>query len=70
VSEWRDGDISTVVAEEIDEFGYGGNTGEALMDLGRTIAELYLSPTSATNLSEDLAGVRAVLEDHIQLVHS
>jgi hypothetical protein len=66
----RDGNVSAAVAEEINEFGYGCNTGEALMDLGRTIAELYLSLASATNLSGDLARVRAVLEDHIQRVRS
>src|ERR1700722_13616786 len=36
---------SGMVAEapEIEEFGYGLNSSEALLDLGKTIAELYLS---------------------------
>jgi hypothetical protein len=65
----HDGDIATAFAEEIDEFGYGPNVGYALSDLGKTIAELYLSLEGVPNLSGDLARVRAILETHIRRVH-
>ena len=39
----HDGYVVTAVAQEIDEFGYGANAGDALWDLGKTIAELYFS---------------------------
>jgi hypothetical protein len=65
----RDGENVTATAEEIDEFGYGLNAGDALSDLGKTIAELYLSLEGALVVSGELARVRAVLETHIVRVH-
>ena len=57
-------------AAEIEEFGHGTNRGEALDDLGRTIAELYFSLASERErLSSDLAGVLNSLEGHITRVH-
>jgi len=57
--------ISAHIAE-IEEFGHGANRGEALDDLGKTIAELYISLTSRREkLSTDLAGVLKSLEEHI-----
>ena len=67
------GSVESVAAhvEEIEEFGYGGNRGEALDDLGRTIAELYFSLESKRErLSSDLSGVLRCLEEHIMRVHS
>lgn len=64
----RSGEVVTAVAEEIEEFGYGPNASDALSDLGKTIAELYLSLEGA-DLSGDLATVRAILERHIRRVH-
>lgn len=53
-------------APEIEEFGYGANSFEALLDLGKTIAELYLSlDADADHLSDDLKSVRAKLAEHI-----
>jgi hypothetical protein len=58
-------------AVEIDEFGHGANRGEALDDLGKTIAELYFSLASERDrLSPDLAGVLKALEGHVAQVHS
>lgn len=58
-------------AAEIGEFGHGNHRGEALDDLGKTIAELYFSLTSERErLSPDLAGVLKALEGHIAQVHS
>ena len=57
-------------APEIEEFGYGTNRGEALDDLGKTIAELYFSLASERErLSPDLYGVLKSLEEHITRVH-
>jgi hypothetical protein len=58
-------------APEIEEFGHGANRGEALHDLGKTIAELYFSLESERErLSPDLAGVLKALEQHITRVHA
>jgi len=52
--------------EEINEFGYGSNRGEALDDLGKTISELYFSlSTERDRLSDDLAGTLRILEEHV-----
>jgi hypothetical protein len=57
-------------APEIEEFGYGTNRGEALDDLGKTIAELYFSlAADREKLSQDLHGVLKSLEEHITQVH-
>ncbi|MGP8246808.1 MAG: hypothetical protein ACLQVN_20105 [Bryobacteraceae bacterium] len=65
----HDGGTATAVVEEINEFGYGAHAGDALSDLGKTIAELYFSLEKATDLSDDLARVRAILQAHIRRVH-
>lgn len=57
----------TAYVAEIEEFGYGSSTGEALWDLSRTISELYFSlKADAAKLSADLASVLAVLDRHIE----
>jgi hypothetical protein len=54
--------------EEIQEFGYGPDSGEALHDLGETLAELYFSlRDNADRLSPDLHSVWLKLNEHIQL---
>jgi len=64
------GDGVSAHAHEIEEFGYGTNRGEALDDLGKTIAELYFSLASdRERLTSDLAGVLRFLEEHITQVH-
>lgn len=56
--------------EEIEEFGFGGNRGEALDDLAKTIPELYFSLQSdRERLSDDLRRVLSVLERHLIRVH-
>jgi len=53
-------------AEEIEEFGQGANGSEALIDLGKTIAELYFSlEAEADRLAPDLQSLRAKLTEHI-----
>jgi len=60
--------VVTARIEEIDEFGYGSNSGEALYDLGQTLAELYFSLwDNAGRLSPDLHSVGLKLNAHIQL---
>lgn len=52
--------------DEIGEFGYGPNSGDALYDLGKTVAELYLSlRADRARLSADLRSVLKILEEHI-----
>jgi hypothetical protein len=58
-------------AEEIEEFGFGANRGEALDDLATTIGELYLSLRAERGrLSGHLASLLQVLEEHIVQVHA
>jgi len=65
--EWREG-LVTARIEDIDEFGYGCNSGEALYDLGKTLAELYLFlRENADRLSPDLHSIWLKLSEHIQL---
>ncbi|MEK7403641.1 MAG: hypothetical protein AAB225_00900 [Acidobacteriota bacterium] len=59
--------IMTAYIEEINEFGYGSNSAEALYDLGRTLSELYFSlKDAADRLSPDLTSVWLKLAEHIQ----
>jgi hypothetical protein len=52
---------------EIEEFGYGSNSSEALQDLGKTLSELYFSLKENTDrLSADLRSVWLKLNAHIQ----
>ncbi len=52
--------------DEIGEFGYGSNSGDALYDLGKTISELYMSlRADRERLSRDLRSVLGILEEHI-----
>jgi hypothetical protein len=51
---------------DIGEFGVGGSLGEALEDLGKTIAELYLTlKAERDRLSPELADIFAKLGGHI-----
>jgi hypothetical protein len=53
-------------AVEINEFGFGGNMSEAIADLQRTIAELYLTlEEEQKHLGKDLKGVWTVLQKKI-----
>jgi hypothetical protein len=63
----RSGGTVTAHVEEIDEFGYGSNSSEALYDLGKTLSELYFSlKEDADRLSPDLHSVWLKLNEHIQ----
>lgn len=54
-------------AEEIDEFGFGESYSEALVDLQRTIAELYLTlEEDQERLGPDLARVWSVLQTKVR----
>jgi hypothetical protein len=68
VSVERNEGLVTAWVEEINEFGYGSNSGEALYDLGKTLVELYFSlKDSIDRLSPDLRSVWLRLNEHIQL---
>jgi len=59
----------TVIAriDEINEFGCGSSTGEALEDLGKTLSELYFSLQAARDrLSPDLSSAWERLSEHIE----
>jgi hypothetical protein len=59
--------VVTAWVEEMNEFGYGSNSGEAFHDLGKTLAELYFSlKETADRLSPDLHSVWLRLTEHIQ----
>ena len=60
----------TAYAEEIEEFGQGANSSEALIDLGKTIAELFFSlDAEADRLAAGLWSLRERLTEHIERVH-
>ena len=51
----------------IGEFGIGESTGDALFDLGRTVAELYFSLAEhRDHLSSDLQSIFGILQEHIE----
>jgi hypothetical protein len=57
-----------VIAEavELNEFGFGENPSEALIDLQRAIAELYLTlEKEQKRLGTDLQGVWTILQEKI-----
>lgn len=58
---------STVAeAVEVDEFGYGGNSAEAIRDLQRTLVELYESlDHDQARLGPDLDRVWRVLQEKL-----
>jgi len=61
-----EGKHSIAEAVEINEFGFGGNISEAIADLQRTIAELYLTlEEEQKHLGKDLKGVWTVLQKKI-----
>src|SRR5947209_918701 len=65
----RSDNTTAALAEEIEEFGYGDNTSEALHDLSKTIAELYFSlEDRAAHLGPDLQAMQAKLDQHIRRV--
>jgi hypothetical protein len=56
--------------DEIDEFGIGPSSGDALHDLGKTLAELYFSlREQSPRLSPDLQSVLKALSQHIEFRH-
>lgn len=60
-----------VIAEaiEFNEFGFGENASEALIDLQRAIAELYFTLEGEQHrLSPDLQNVWSVLQEKIQKI--
>lgn len=62
---------SSIIAEatEFNEFGFGENWSEALLDLQYAIAELYFSLESEQNrLGSDLQNVWSVLQQKIQKI--
>jgi hypothetical protein len=64
--ERREGIVSAYV-EELEEFGHGSNSSEALHDLGKTLSELYFSlRDNADRLSPDLRSVWLKLNERIQ----
>jgi len=64
--EVREGVVAACV-EEIQEFGCGSNSGEALYDLAKTLSELYFSlQDNADRLSADLRSVWLRLNEHIR----
>ncbi|MBM4029232.1 MAG: hypothetical protein FJ280_28115 [Planctomycetes bacterium] len=63
----RHDEMVTASIDEINEFGCGSNSSEALRDLGETLAELYFSlRDNADRLSADLRAVWLKLNEHIQ----
>jgi len=57
-----------IIAEalELSEFGFGENISEAIADLQRTIAELYLTlEKEQDSLGTDLQGVWSILQEKI-----
>jgi len=57
-----------IIAEAVDfnEFGFGNNTSEALIDLQRAVAELYLTlEKEQDRLGKDLQGVWVILQEKI-----
>ena len=61
------GGVSALV-QEIDEFGFGTSSGDALEDLGKTITELFMRLHHSVNLSPDLERVRDFVEAHLELI--
>ena len=62
----KEGEHIIAEAVELDEFGFGENTSEALIDLQRVIAELYLTLEKEQNrLGKDLQGVWTILQEKI-----
>jgi len=60
--------VVTAHVEEIDEFGYGSKSGEALHDLAKTLSELYFSlRDNADRLSAELSAIWLKLNEHIEL---
>jgi hypothetical protein len=54
-------------SEEFDEFGFGNTFSEAIIDLQRAIAELYLTLAEEQNrLGPDLERVWSILQQKIQ----
>ena len=54
-------------SEELDEFGFGRTLSEAIIDLQRAIAELYLTLEEEQNrLGPDLERVWSILQQKIQ----
>jgi hypothetical protein len=61
-----EGEHTIAEAVEINEFGFGENISEAIADLQRTIAELYLTlEEEQDHLGKDLKGVWTVLQKKI-----
>lgn len=56
----------TVDSEELEEFGTGTTLGDALVDFGKTIADLYFNlERDHSRLGPDLVRIHAVLHEHV-----
>ncbi|MFQ5839197.1 MAG: hypothetical protein ACE5HK_00580 [Candidatus Methylomirabilales bacterium] len=65
----KDGDQVIAEAEEINEFGFGSNAYEALLDLQRAIAELYFALLEEQDrLGSDLEEVWRALQQKLKLL--
>lgn len=62
----RDDDQIVAEATEINEFGFGNDFSEALLDLQRTISELYFTLAEEQDrLGPDLQNIWAILQQKI-----
>jgi hypothetical protein len=62
-----EGEHTIAEAVELNEFGFGENPSEALADLQRAIAELYLTlEREQARLGTDLQSVWAILQEKIR----
>jgi len=62
------GEVEHVIAEaaEFNEFGFGKNTSDALIDLQRAIAELYFTlDDEQDHLGKDLQNVWSIIQEKV-----
>jgi len=68
VSLYKDQDVYVARCIEVDNFGYGSNSSEALDDLGKTLSEMYFFLSEAERsgaLGESLATQYSVLCEYV-----
>ncbi|MFN0244424.1 MAG: hypothetical protein ACKVWV_16170 [Planctomycetota bacterium] len=64
----REGDVFVASSAEFEEFGEGSTRGEAIADLQRCVAELYIGLEQAGDaLGSDLMAMRERLRDAIEV---
>jgi len=62
----REDDLIVVNSDALSEFGSGRTLGDAMLDFGKSIAELYVGlERDRDRLGSDLAKLRALLHEHI-----